>query len=165
MEAFTGSSHLDHLFRQLRDEPFAWPRTRRCVLRFPITRHRLPAQQRVLIVDPSDDSREVLRTMLERRGVEIYDTATVESGLSLARECHPDVMVVDTDEESADCADLGDQAKRDNAYLVLLTSIRMAAPGQPSDGQTQVVAKPYHYGPLLRKIEALLSKPPASFKK
>ena len=121
-----------------------------------------PGSQRVLIVDQSEDSREVLRTVLERRGVEIYEASERLVGLDLAKKCCPDLMVLDVETASPDgsssCEGFNDQA---STHLVLLGSVSPAA----GNHRTQVVAKPYHYGPLIRKIEELLdqrSHPPSS---
>ena len=47
----------------------------------------------VLIVDPSADNREVLRTALARRGLTIFEAEAADRGLELAREHRPDVIV------------------------------------------------------------------------
>ena len=114
--------------------------------------------RRVLIVDESPDSREVLRTVLERRGVQIYEADGPSTGLDLARKCDPDLIVVDVETVSPSdtcCDGFGDQANRDHTPVVLLGSVRTSQLG-PSTAQ--VVSKPYHYGALIRKIEELLQQ-------
>ena len=52
-------------------------------------------QRSVLIVDRSEETREVLQTVLERRGVRTLAAGRTETGLDLARQHHPDLIVLD----------------------------------------------------------------------
>ena len=112
---------------------------------------------RVLIVDRSAENREVLRTILKRRGCEIFEADRDVDGLKLAKQCHPQVLVLDLDTvDPADvsvCADFDSQAREENASVVLLGQVHGTESQLPV---SDVVAKPYHYGPLIRKIEELL---------
>ncbi len=113
--------------------------------------------RRVLIVDESEENREVLRTILERHGVETIEACDAEGGLRLARDWHPNVMVVDTDtidlSDSKVCGDFDDEARQENASVVLLGRIRT---DKSILSNSEVLPKPYHYAPLIRKIEELL---------
>jgi CheY-like chemotaxis protein len=113
-------------------------------------------QQSVLIVDASDETREVLQTALERRGVRILSANRAAPGLELARRHHPDLIVLDLEVDGPAAANLSatfaEQSRSDSAGLVLLGSLRRGTP--PASGE--FVAKPYHYGSLIRKIEELL---------
>lgn len=110
--------------------------------------------QSVLIVDPSDDARQVLRTVLARRGVKIWEAREGAAGLQLARDMHPDVIVLDAEsDDDPACQALASQAGEDETPLILLgTARRAAGPGG------EYVAKPYQYGPLIHKIESLLTE-------
>ena len=55
----------------------------------------------VLIVESSAEEREVLRTVLERRGLRIFEADEAQAGLALARQHRPDVIVLDTQTPSA----------------------------------------------------------------
>ncbi len=116
------------------------------------------APKSVLIVEPSVDEREVLRTALERRGLRIFEAAEAEVGLALAREHQPDVIVLDLDAQADDAADLSaafeDNANGQQGSIIVLGQARRTARLTAS----QVVAKPYHFGPLVRKIEELAAK-------
>ena len=74
----------------------------------------------------------------------------------MARRHHPDLIVLDLEEAGADTdalsAPFAEHSRSDTAPLVLLGSIRR---GKPSTAG-EFVAKPYHYGPLVRRIEELL---------
>ena len=111
-------------------------------------------QRRVLIVDESEEAREILRTILERRGWEIVDTAEARQGLKLADNCQPDLIVLDLESLPYEDDGLRDQYDRQSQQsstpIVLLGTTRV------SQQRRAAVAKPYHYGPLVRTIEALL---------
>jgi len=121
----------------------------------------LDTQRSVLIVDHSEETREVLETALKRRGVRILSADRASAGLELARRHHPDLIVLDLELDDANPESLCEFAdhSRTPPPLVMLGSIRRGQTGLP-DGE--FVAKPYHYGPLIRRIEELLdttSKP------
>ena len=111
--------------------------------------------QSVLIVGRSDDSREVLRTLLERRGLRILEADRADAGLELARHHLPEVIVFDSDSEPRGEQQFRDCSQQSGASLVILASVRR--PRATADS-SRVVSKPYHYAPLLRKIEQLAKR-------
>ncbi len=112
----------------------------------------------VLIVESSVDEREVLRTALERRGLRIFEAAGAEAGLALAREHQPDVIVLDLDAQEDGAADhstaFGHKADGQQPSVIILGTASRTSQ-LPAE---QVIAKPYHFGPLVRKIEELAAK-------
>jgi CheY-like chemotaxis protein len=102
----------------------------------------------VLIIDPSADEREVLRTALARRGLTIFEAAEAEAGQQLARQHQPAVIVLDVDARHVEEADWTSEFGR--SLIVLGTASREHA--LPPH---QAMAKPYHYGPLIARIEQL----------
>ena len=114
-------------------------------------------RSRVLIVDRSDDSREILKTALQQRGLATLDTGRVEDGVHLAGCHHPEVIVLDAEEvgeESAICAGFDAREDDDDRPAILL--VGTIRPHAFSGDRRQFVEKPYHYGPLIRRIEELL---------
>lgn len=112
----------------------------------------------VLVVDPLEETREVLRTALARRGVRILAASEADQGLALARLHHPDLIVLDLECEGANAGASGKiaaQSLADETQLLVLGNARRVAPELPAG---QFVSKPYHYAPLIRKIEELLEK-------
>jgi CheY-like chemotaxis protein len=111
----------------------------------------------VLIVDQSEDTREVLRAALERRGVQILEAAEARQGIDLARRHHPEVIVLDLECEAADDSDVqaeyDAEAREGTGALVVLGKARRYEDKLPSD---RILPKPYHYAPLIRTIERLL---------
>jgi CheY-like chemotaxis protein len=114
---------------------------------------------RVVIVDESPECREVLHTLLESRGVSSIEVSGAREGLELIRLHHPDVVVLDLDADSADDESVRDaldcEAREHDTALVVLGKARRYLKALP-DGQ--VLAKPYHYAPLIRTIERLLAR-------
>ena len=119
-------------------------------------------QRSVLIVDRSEETREVLQTVLERRGMRTLTADRSEAGLELARQHQPDLIVLDLELENApDCLPMGQQTvdappapqPQYQPCLVFLGSLRGWRSRLP---EGEFVSKPYHYGPLIRKIEELL---------
>ena len=111
----------------------------------------------VLIVDQSAETREVLRTALERPSTRILEASRPDQGLLLARQHHPDVIVldleIDTGSPESMAADFNAESEAQQTPLVMLGSARRVRQKYPAG---QFVNKPYHYAPLIRKIEALL---------
>lgn len=104
----------------------------------------------VLIVDPTEDTREVLRTLLHGRGVTALTARGAREGVELARQHQPDCIVYDIAAEPVPVEwDGGDER------IVVLGKLRRDGGG--AEGR-EFVAKPYHYGPLIRKIESFLNE-------
>lgn len=119
----------------------------------------LPAQSSsVLIIDPSAECREVLSTLLQRRGVHTWEAARARQALDLLDRHRPDVVVLDLESDAAADAQIRD---RYNGYeaggsnYVLLGRARL---GEQNSVTGHMISKPYHYAPLIRTIEALLGR-------
>ena len=112
----------------------------------------------VLIVESRADEREVLSTVLARHGLRIWEAAAAEEGAALAQEHHPAVIVIDADSETADAytlaAQLSNTGSAPEPSLIILGQISL----EKLPPESHVVAKPYHFAPLIRKIEQLAAK-------
>jgi CheY-like chemotaxis protein len=110
----------------------------------------------VLVVDPLDETHEVLRAALTERGVNVVTSRDSASGLALARRHHPDLIVLDLDSD-ASSAILAGQFENEPASrptpLVILGTLKRAS----ASLHVCRFSKPYHYAPLIRKIEELLA--------
>jgi CheY-like chemotaxis protein len=110
------------------------------------------------LIEPSDDEREVLRIALERRGLRIFEASEARAGLEMAREHRPDVILLDLEAESADRDEVQDQFDAESSAqassIVILGRTRRFS----LSSSTQVVAKPYHFAPLIHTIEQLAAK-------
>jgi DNA-binding response OmpR family regulator len=109
----------------------------------------------VLIVDPSPDNREVLRTALSRRGIRTFEAEAADAGLELAREHHPGVIVLDWESERFDAAAIRQQflaeATSQESSLIVLGRLRR----ESAFANGQAIEKPYHFAPLIHTIEQL----------
>lgn len=112
------------------------------------------ARHSVLVVDPLDETQEVLRTALESTA-DVLAARTSLEALAMARRYQLSLVVLDL-ECDASSAGLLDRfcgvAAPQRTPTLLLTGSRKAA-GLPN---CEILCKPYHYAPLIRKIEVLL---------
>lgn len=110
---------------------------------------------RVVLVESSSDARAVLRLALEHRGLEVFEADGARRGLEMARVHQPEVIVLDLEAEAADEEDIqhdfAEAAAKNASALVVLGKARYLG-ALPTGSE---VAKPYHYAPLIHKIEAL----------
>ncbi len=107
--------------------------------------------QRVLVVDPSAESREVIRTVLERRGVAVVEADNARTGEQLAQQFCPHLVVVDDESVPNTNTETGAGG---GAHLdvprVVLGKLRRTGEADRS------LPKPYQYATLIRTIEELL---------
>lgn len=111
---------------------------------------------RVLLFDSSPETSEVLRMVLERRGIRILEASELEDGLRIARSQQPDLIVLDTEDAprgAAIRAAFAEESRQSHAALLILGRLD-ACENLPDEGR--VIAKPYHYGPLIRTIEQIV---------
>ena len=112
----------------------------------------------VLIVDTSDDNREVLRTVLSRRGMRTIEADQAEQGLELARIHRPDVIVLDIDDEQFNGEQISDQfaeeGVEDRSQLIVVGRFCR----EKTSRGNRMVSKPYHFGSLIHTIEQLAAK-------
>lgn len=112
---------------------------------------------RVLIVDESADLREVLSELLERHGATTVAARRPQQAIELAEQEHVDLIVFDAESDRTESGrgidDLKAAASRSGTPIVILGTVRHAKKHARSG---QFVAKPYHYGQLIHKIEDLL---------
>lgn len=118
----------------------------------------MASERSVLIVDRSPENREVLETALQRRGLRTIAAGRFKTGLELARRHEPDLVVLDLETAGPDASDATAPFVRHNPQhptaVVVLGAVRRNLAAEP---HREFVAKPYHYGPLIRRIEELLS--------
>jgi DNA-binding response OmpR family regulator len=111
----------------------------------------------VLIVDQKSESREVLRAVLESRGMQVLEAVATDEGLELLGDRRPDLVVLDLDAEPAHAKAAASRfAAQSEANQIPLVVIGAARRHLPALAQRQFIAKPYHYASLIRKIETLL---------
>ncbi|MEM8944702.1 MAG: response regulator [Planctomycetota bacterium] len=117
----------------------------------------MSTKARVLIVDNSRESRDILKTLLRRQGNETLEASRFQLAGEIADVERPDLIVCDCDSDhspgNAATRELTYQASRSDIPIVVLGTVR-ADFQRLSAGD--LISKPYHYAPLIRKIEGLL---------
>jgi len=118
-----------------------------------------PRKHHVLLVDASDDNREVIGTALRRRGINAVGVGQPDVGLQWAREYTPDVIVLETEWDDRSgveiCREYVTASRTSTSQVLLLGHLPAAASGVDD---TERVAKPYHYAPLIRRIEEMIEQ-------
>jgi len=122
----------------------------------------LSSQKSILVFDHSPESREVFCTALDRPGTRVLSASRPDEALALARLHSPDLILLDIELDRFQTAagddalrEIGETARIRHTPLVVLATARRQADHLPSG---EFVAKPYHYGPLIRRIEELLEQ-------
>lgn len=110
----------------------------------------------VLIVDSSEETREVLSTVLERDGVKTVSTAIPRRGIELAQEVRPDLIVLDLETQllspQETIASFTENEEIADTPFVLLGTAKI----DQTKMNDNFVSKPYHYAPLIQKIKEML---------
>jgi DNA-binding response OmpR family regulator len=103
----------------------------------------------------------VLKTALQRRGMDILEASRAAQGLALARQHRPRLIVLELEiAEAAQqqlCNDFAQQSSLDPPTLVVIGTARRSQHPPTNMAADELVSKPYHYGPLIRKIEELVT--------
>lgn len=113
------------------------------------------ARRSVLVVDPLDETHEVLRTALEP-AVDVLAARTSAEALAVARHHQPSLVVLDLECDASSASLLGrfcGAAAPQPTPTLLLSGSRRRAASLPN---CEILPKPYHYAPLIRRIEELL---------
>lgn len=112
----------------------------------------------VLVVDTLDATGEVLRWALAPQGVRVLTTRRAAEGLEWARRHQPDVVVYDCEDQAnrddGSGSDLVAESQACDRPIIVLGSWRHSSATVPRE---RVLAKPYHYGALVRRIEQVLA--------
>ncbi|MGW8255916.1 MAG: response regulator [Thermoguttaceae bacterium] len=116
----------------------------------------------VLIVDSSEDNREVLQTALTRRGWRTFTAKHAGEGAELVRQHHPNLIVCDymiaKNDFNPTKPPFWEFRENQNIPLIILGTVPRKQPGIPHG---EFISQPYHYAPLIRKIEDMLSSAPS----
>jgi DNA-binding NtrC family response regulator len=109
-----------------------------------------------MIVNQSAEVRMVLRTALERRGIEIVEASAADQGLAIAQTSHPDLVVVDIEELPTEPDVAAKQFQAESTEPTYFVFLGRAKRDQQKIPCSSFVTKPYHYEPLVSTIERML---------
>jgi DNA-binding response OmpR family regulator len=119
--------------------------------------NNLDQKPSVLIVDRSEETREVLQTALNLHGVKTFAAKHTAEGVELSWKYRPDLIVFDLDVENVDSEGIFPSfwsgQDGNNVPIILLGTFRRGNSDVPG---REFVSKPYHFKPLIRRIEELL---------
>lgn len=119
---------------------------------------RLAARQSVLVVDPLEETHEVLRAALADQDVEVVAARNAAQGLALARRCLPSLIVLDLESDGASAVVTGKLLAESTARSTPLLVIGTTKSNPAGLSAARPLAKPYHYAALIRRIEELLGE-------
>ncbi|GIX04709.1 MAG: DNA-binding response regulator [Planctomycetaceae bacterium] len=121
-------------------------------------------QARILIIEDEPSLLEVLRYNLEKEGFEVYVAPDGQSGLTKAREVHPDLVILDLMLPVMEGYEVCRQLRRD-PDLYQIRILMLTARSEEADeivgfnlGADDYVTKPFKMKPLMHRIKALLRR-------
>ena len=117
---------------------------------------------RILIADDNAASRELIRTVLEHEGYEMFEAVDGLEALELARRVQPDLIILDLQMPRLDgfgtMAKLRSESLFDGTPVVALTASAMAGDKDRAlaSGFTGYLTKPIGLGLLRSEVQRLL---------
>jgi two-component system cell cycle response regulator DivK len=119
---------------------------------------------RILVIEDNPSNAKLAVFLLTRAGHEVHSVPDAEEGLRLAQAERPDLVIMDVQLPGIDGLTATRRLRADPATRALkvlaLTAFAMKGDEQKimDAGCDDYLAKPYQYGDLLRRVEALLAK-------
>ncbi len=119
--------------------------------------------KRILVVEDTEDNRQILRDLLTDSGFELIEAVDGESGVALATSQHPDLILMDMQLPLIDGYEATRRIKSDPAMrttpIIAVTSYALSgdearARAAGCDGY---IAKPFSPRQLLAKVRELLA--------
>ena len=120
--------------------------------------------KKILIVDDEQDIGETLKFMLEAEGYECFCAYDGETGLSLAKEIIPDLMILDVMMPKINGYKISRLLKYDSKYKDI-PIIMVTARSQEEDkligqetGVNEYITKPFELDEIIKKVNAYLGQ-------
>ena len=117
--------------------------------------------RRVLVVDDEDRIRGIVRRYLESDGFEVAEARDGEAGVRLARDWHPDLVVLDVMMPGTDGIDVLRRLRTGSDVYVILLTARSEEVDKLiglSVGADDYVTKPFSPRELVARIKAVLRR-------
>lgn len=120
-----------------------------------------PAKRRILVVDDSDDIRELLVRVFRERDYEVFESARGLDALQKVRSCAPDVLVLDAMLPEIHGFDICRRIKGSRRYghipVIVVSAVyrgwRFAEDLKRSYGVAEFLEKPFRIGEILGAVE------------
>jgi len=119
-------------------------------------------KKKVLIADDTATSRELVRTVLERSGLDVHEAVDGVEALDRARSVHPDLIILDLHMPRLDGFGVIEQLRNDPDFastpVMALTASAMMGDQERAlrAGFTGYFTKPIRLGDLRAEIKRLL---------
>ncbi len=120
----------------------------------------------ILIVEDNPANLKLARVVLEKAGYAVLEAMDAETGLALAREQRPDLILMDIQLPGMDGLTATSELKR-NPATAAIPVIALTAHAMKGDeekireaGCDGYLAKPFRYPDLLERVAAMLSPSP-----
>lgn len=124
----------------------------------------MSVSKKILIVDDEQDIVETLKFMLEAQGYECFCAYDGETGLSLAKEIIPDLMILDVMMPKINGYKISRLLKYDTKYKDI-PIIMVTARSQEDDkiigqetGVNEYITKPFELDEVISKVKEYLDK-------
>src|SRR6185436_6482993 len=124
---------------------------------------------KILFADDSENTRGILRFMLQNQGFQLVEAVDGEDALAKAATCRPDLIVLDGMMPKISGFDACLQLKADprtaSIPIILLSAIAQTDPSRDWAKETRAdrfIAKPFQMRDLLGVIDSLIGRPMAT---
>jgi two-component sensor histidine kinase len=122
----------------------------------------MPAPVSILIIDDDELMREINGKLLRSNGYSVYESATGDQGVMVAREKRPDIILLDVelpDVSGMDvCVTLRRELVENDAMIALMSGIRLSPDDRSAgfeSGADAFIAKPVGNRELLARVNSL----------
>jgi len=118
--------------------------------------------KRILIVEDTEDNRQIMRDLLSSAGYTLIEAKTGEEGVSMAKEHRPDLILMDIQLPVLDGYEATRRIKQDPALtripIIAVTSYALAGDEAKTRaaGCDAYIAKPFSPRQLLLKVRELV---------
>ena len=119
-------------------------------------------KKKVLVADDKATGRELVRTVLEKAGYEVYEASNGTEALRVAKEARPDLIILDLHMPERDGFAVLEELRRDVGFtelpIVALTASAMQGDRERAMaiGFTGYITKPIRLGDLRSEVARLL---------
>ena len=120
------------------------------------------AKNRILIAEDNEDNLALMSLMMERKGFEVFTASNGRVALQIARDEHPELILLDLAMPEVDGWTVAGELKGDPATqdIIILAITAHAMPHERESaieaGCDNVMIKPFNITDLMNEIEELL---------
>lgn len=118
----------------------------------------------ILIVEDQEDNRKILRDLLTSQGYQVIEAIDGQTGIQLARDHRPDLILMDIQLPGIDGYEATRQIKADenlrDTPLIVVTSYALSGDSQKAfaAGCDAYIAKPFSPRQMLSTVQEFLAK-------